>query len=143
MPEAVIVTGSQAPEVKERLLSDFTSGRARIISTKPSIAGFGLNWQHCNQMIFASIDHKFEVFYQALGRCHRYGQTRPVHAHVVYAESEETVLGNLQRKWSQHLAMQQEVIAAMRTSGLAARAWRRDTPDGTRPVVVPDWVRSN
>ncbi|MBK9944380.1 MAG: DEAD/DEAH box helicase [Kouleothrix sp.] len=143
VPEAVIVTGSQAPEVKERLLSDFTSGRARIISTKPSIAGFGLNWQHCNQMIFASIDHKFEVFYQALGRCHRYGQTRPVHAHVVYAESEETVLGNLQRKWSQHLAMQQEVIAAMRTSGLAARAWRRDTPDGTRPVVVPEWVRSN
>lgn len=142
VPEAVIVTGSQAPEVKERLLSDFTNGRARIISTKPSIAGFGLNWQHCNQMIFASIDHKFEVFYQALGRCHRYGQFRPVHAHVVYAESEETVLANLQRKWGMHLAMQQEVVAAMRASGLAARAWRRDTPDGTQPIIVPSWIRS-
>lgn len=143
VPEAVIVTGSQRPEVKEQLLSDFTNGRARIISTKPSIAGFGLNWQHCRHMVFASIDHKFEVFYQALGRCHRYGQHREVFAHVVYAESEETVLANLQRKWQQHLAMQHEVVAAMRASGLAARAWRRDTPEGTRELIVPAWMRSN
>ncbi len=118
LPEATIVTGSQAPDEKEALLHLFGEGHARVMATKPRIAGWGLNWQHCNRVIWLGVTHQFEAFYQALGRTHRFGQRRPVHAHVIYAESEAGIVESLQRKWSHHEQMHAAMVAAVRDSGL-------------------------
>jgi len=120
IPEATVVTGSQSPEEKESLLTLFAEGHARILATKPRIAGHGLNWQHCSHVLFLGVTHKFEEFYQALGRCHRFGQQRPVHAHVVYAESERGIIETLREKWQGHEAMHREMVAAMKANGLGA-----------------------
>lgn len=121
IPEATVVTGGQSPEEKEALLTLFTEGHARIMATKPKIGGWGLNWQHCANMIFVGVTHKFEEFYQALGRCHRFGQQRPVNAYVVYAESERGIVEALREKWGKHEEMHAEMVAAMKEHGLGFR----------------------
>ena len=118
IPEAVIVTGSQQPEEKERLLTDFASGRARILATKPKIGAWGLNLQHCADVVFVGPTHKWEELYQAIGRCHRYGQHQSVNVHLVYAESETGIMENLHQKWEKHEAMHEQMIAAVREHGL-------------------------
>jgi len=97
IPGAVQVSGSDPDEVKEERLLAFVDGQARVLVTKPSIAGFGLNWQHCaHQTFFPS--HSFEQFYQAVRRSWRFGQRRPVTIDVVTSEGEAGVLANLRRK---------------------------------------------
>ena len=73
--DAVVVTGSDPIEHKKRSISDFTNGKARVIITKSAITGFGMNWQHCHNMVFCGISHSFEQFYQSVRRCYRFGQT--------------------------------------------------------------------
>lgn len=118
IPEATTVTGAQDPEEKETRLHAFTTGAARIMSTKASIAGWGLNWQHCARVVFMGVTHKFEEFYQALGRTHRFGQTRPVEVYIIYAESETDIVQSLNDKWKKHTEMHREMSAAMRSVGL-------------------------
>ena len=102
-------------EEKERRLADFASGRARVIVTKPSIAGYGLNWQHVANMAFVGVTHSFESFYQAVRRCWRFGQKRPVECHVITSEAEGEVVANLRRKEAlaaqMHEAMAEHVRA--------------------------------
>jgi len=91
------VVGSDSDEKKENAFQDFESGNLRVMVTKPTIAGFGLNWQHCaHQTFFPS--HSFEQFYQAIRRSWRFGQTNPVTVDVITSEGEARVLSNLQRK---------------------------------------------
>lgn len=111
---AVEVTGSMPPDEKERRIMAFTRGEARVIITKPSIAGFGLNWQHCHNMVFVGIDDSFESYYQAVRRCHRFGQTKPVNVHLVGSESEGAIRANLARKQAQADEMAQSMVAHMR-----------------------------
>jgi hypothetical protein len=97
IPGAVQVSGKDSDERKEECFKAFESGEIRALVTKPTIAGFGLNWQHCaNQTFFPS--HSFEQWYQAIRRCWRFGQTKPVTVEVISSEGEANVLANLQRK---------------------------------------------
>ena len=97
VPGAVQVSGSDDDEVKEERFFAFASGQIRVIVSKPVIAGYGLNWQHCaHQTFFPS--HSFEQYYQAVRRCWRFGQTQPVTVDMVTSEGESGVLANLQRK---------------------------------------------
>ncbi len=96
--DSVEVEGSQSPEEKAELLERFATGDARVLITKPSIAGFGLNFQHCARMVFVGLSDSYEQYYQCIRRCYRYGQTRPVKVHIVLTEVEETVLANVMRK---------------------------------------------
>lgn len=114
----VEVRGNHTAEQKESALLGFSNGDYRIIVTKPSIAGHGLNWQHCAHMIFAGVDYSFELAYQALGRIHRYGQTREVNAHFVFSEAEGDVMATMQGKQYQHEIMQDAMALAMRQHGL-------------------------
>lgn len=98
IPDAVEVTGSMDLDDKEAALESFTQRRSRVIVTKPSMAGFGLNWQHCANMIFVGLSHSFEQYYQAIRRCWRFGQTRKVTVHVILSEAETSVLANIRRK---------------------------------------------
>jgi len=112
IPGAIEVRGSDKPEVKRKRLADFSHGDVRVIITKPSIAGFGLNWQHCWNVAFVGLSYSFEDFYQALRRSYRFGQTREVNAFVVQAETEGAIIKSIQRKIKQHQTMQESMKKA-------------------------------
>jgi len=114
IPDAVEVTGSMTLDQKEAAIMAFTHGTKRVIVTKASIAGFGMNWQHCHDMVFAGLDDSYESFYQAIRRCHRFGQHHIVNVHLVSAESEGAVKANLERKQSQADDMADSMVAHMR-----------------------------
>lgn len=109
--DAVEIRGSDAPEKKESKLRLFTFGEIDRCITKPEIAGFGLNWQHCCKMIYFP-NYSFEQFYQAIRRCYRFGQKSPVTCYVVVPETDNSTLETLHRKIDQHKEMQQEMKAA-------------------------------
>ncbi len=98
IPGAVEVAGAHSNEHKERAMMGFADGSIRVLVTKPSIAGFGMNWQHCNRVIFAGVSHSYEQFYQAIRRCWRFGQTRPVSVDLLHSEAEGAVVNNIMRK---------------------------------------------
>ena len=97
IPGAKQISGDDSDEQKEECFEAFASGQLRALVTKPKIAGFGLNWQHCSHMtMFPS--HSFEQYYQSTRRCWRFGQTQDVTVDVVTTEGESDVMQNLQRK---------------------------------------------
>lgn len=98
VPGAVNVHGSMRPEEKTELLLAFTDGEIPALVSKPSICGHGMNWQHCARMTFVGLSDSFEAYYQCIRRCHRYGQKRVVHAHVVLSELESQIADNIARK---------------------------------------------
>ena len=104
IPDALEVCGSDSIDIKEARLRAFSNGPARVIVTKPGIAGHGLNWQHCRNVMFVGLSHSYEQFYQAVRRSWRYGQDMPVHVHIVGTEPDRAVLDTIVRK--DRLAMQ-------------------------------------
>ena len=112
--DCINVQGSDSPEVKTKHMMAFTHGDLRILASKPKICGYGMNWQHCARMAFVGLDDSFEKFYQAVRRCHRFGQTRPVHVHIFTAENEGQILNNIKRKERQHHEMSANMIEHMR-----------------------------
>lgn len=117
-PKAIEVRGSQTPKRKEDLLMAFTEGKERHIITKPTIAGMGLNWQHCNWATYVGVDFSFETTFQSIGRVHRFGQLRDVRIDMIYAETEGNVLQILHQKQAEFQEMQSEMSAAIREYGL-------------------------
>ena len=114
IPDSVEVTGSMTLDQKEAAIMAFTHGQKRVIVTKPSIAGFGMNWQHCADVVFAGLDDSYESFYQAVRRCYRFGQPEVVNVHLVSAESEGAVKANLERKQAQADLMADSMVSHMR-----------------------------
>lgn len=102
---AAEVVGSDDPEEKERKLTAFAEGSLRVLVTKPSIAGFGMNFQSCHHMAFTGLSDSYEQFYQAVRRCWRFGQKNAVECHVVTADSEGAVVQNIKRKEAQAQAL--------------------------------------
>jgi hypothetical protein len=117
IPGAVNVHGSMTPEEKAEALLGFADGQIRTIITKTSIASFGMNWQHCARMAFCGLNDSFESMYQAIRRCHRYGQSRRVQVHVVLSELEGQIAENVRRKERQVTAMTEELVDEMRNAG--------------------------
>lgn len=111
IPHAVSIIGSDSPEKKEKALLGFSHGEFKTLVTKPSIAGFGMNWQRCSRMVFVSISYSFEMLYQSIRRCYRFGQTRPVTAHLLYSESEDAIRQSLRFKSDSHSSMLDEMRA--------------------------------
>jgi DNA modification methylase len=114
IPGAVNVQGSDSPESKAKNLMAFAHGDIRVLVSKPKIAGFGMNWQHCARMAFVGLDDSFEKFYQAVRRCYRFGQKRNVQVHLFTAENEGQILANLKRKEEQHHKMSENMIEHMK-----------------------------
>ena len=108
---------------------------SRVIVTKPSVAGLGLNWQHCARQVFASLTYSFEDFYQAVRRSWRFGQTQPVTVDIVTTEGGRNALENLQRKADQADRM---FDALVRHMGDAMHIDRIRGYD--RTVEVPAWL---
>lgn len=136
------VRGNEKSEAKERKLAAFASGEVRYLITKPKIAGFGLNWQHCARMCFVGLTYSFEMFYQSLRRCYRFGQQRPVNAYLVVAETESNVLAAINEKQDQHRQMQSKMTSAMREVGLLAQQHQTlRLYEAHIPMQLPVWLR--
>lgn len=114
IPDAIEVTGSQTPEEKAAALESFQDGRYRVLITKPKIAGFGMNFQHCARMVFVGLSDSWEAYYQCIRRCYRFGQTRPVEVRIVLSEVEEAIYHNVMSKELEAQTMSEQLIAAVR-----------------------------
>jgi superfamily II DNA or RNA helicase len=138
IPDAIEVHGSMDPEQKIAALDDFTFGRRRVIVSKPKLAGLGLNWQHANTVVFASVSHSYEQHYQAVRRAWRYGQTNPVTCHVVISDTETSIWNNVQRKAQDHQRMKRAMAEAMNGFQLASvkKAYGR-----TATITLPDFLK--
>jgi superfamily II DNA or RNA helicase len=141
--DAIEVRGSQHTAEKERRLRGFADNTYRVIVTKPSIASLGLNWQHCHQMVFASVDFSFERRYQALRRCLRFGQQHRVQAHIITTETETNINQAIAEKERQHHDLVRNIVQATRQWGLdpdlATRARLMDYQAQT-PLHLPTWL---
>lgn len=95
--DAIQVSGSDTDDKKENKLAEFTNGNIKVLITKPKIAGFGLNWQHCNHMTFFP-SHSFEQYYQSIRRCWRFGQKNSVIVDIITTKGGLSILSNLRKK---------------------------------------------
>ena len=144
MPDAVEVRGTDSPEYKADKLNGFTIGEVRCLISKPSIAGFGLNWQCCHNMVFVGLSDSYEMFYQAMRRCWRFGQTEEVNVYIVISEQEGAVKENIERKEKQAATMQAEMVKF--TKNILEKEIRgtcRETIayDPQIQMIVPIWCR--
>lgn len=138
IPDSIEVHGSMDPDEKIAALDDFTFGRRRVIVSKPKLAGLGLNWQHANTVVFASVSHSYEQHYQAVRRAWRYGQRSPVTCHVVISDTETAIWNNVQRKAQDHQRMKRAMAEAMNghQSSAIKKAYAR-----TSRVTLPDFLK--
>ena len=111
IPDAVEVRGSDSPEWKEEAMLGFADGKYRVLVTKPSIAGFGMNWQHCHKIAFCGMSHSYEQFYQAVRRCWRFGQAQQVDVEIFVTDLEQSIVDNVLRKKSDSEGMRKEMIS--------------------------------
>ena len=110
IPDAVLMEGSQSIEQKQEAIEGFQDGKYRVLITKPSIAGFGMNFQHCNNMVFVGLSDSYESYYQCIRRCWRFGQKKPVNAHIVLSEVEQQIFQNVLRKEEDAKVMAENLI---------------------------------
>lgn len=140
IPGAVEVHGSLDADEKERRILAFIDGTARAMVTKPKLAGFGLNLQHCAHAVFASISFSYEQHYQAVRRSHRFGQAETVRNDIVISDTEASILEIIQTKSAKHDEMKRRMAEAMR--GAQSNTIRRVAYDRPLDLAFPDWIRS-
>lgn len=112
---AVQVKGSDDREFKETNLLGFAQGSLKRLVSKSTIAGFGMNFQSCSHMAFVGLSDSWEQWYQAVRRCWRFGQTKPVEVHVITSELEGAVVKNIQRKERDADRMAENMLLHMRS----------------------------
>ena len=142
IPGSVNVEGAMKPDEKADALWRFANGETRVLITKPSIAGFGMNFQHCARMAFVGMGDSYEQYFQAIRRCYRFGQVRPVTAHIVLTEPEEAIYENVLRKEREATATAEELVKHV------ANYEREEIGHGiqtvpynpTVPMILPQWI---
>jgi hypothetical protein len=134
IPGAVQVSGSDSDEFKERRFLDFIDGNIRVLVTKPKIGALGLNFQHCSHVVYFP-SHSFEQYYQAVRRCWRFGQTKPVTVDIVLTEGERKIMDNLTRKASAAAVMFDNLVAEMNNAqSISSRN------NFNKQMEVPSWA---
>lgn len=111
VPDSVLQEGADSPDKKLGDIEAFQDGRVRVLVTKPRIAGFGMNLQNCANMVFVGLGDSYEQYYQCVRRCWRFGQTKPVTAHIVLTDMEAEIRENVLRKEAQAAEMTAELLA--------------------------------
>jgi hypothetical protein len=145
IPDAIEVKGSDNKEHKEKAMLGFSDGTYRVLVSKPSICGWGMNWQHCSNMAFVGLSHSFEQWYQAIRRCWRFGQTKPVNVYAITSNIEGAIKANLERKERESEAMIQEMVKF--TQDITRRNVRQTVRETSEynpkmKMQIPDWLRS-
>lgn len=140
IPDAIEVTGSDSPEHKEDAMIGFSEGRYRVIVTKPSICGFGMNWQHCANVAFVGLSHSYEQYYQAIRRTWRFGQKRTVNVYVITSTADGAVIQNIERKEKQAMDMFDNIVHHMAVN-TDLGATKREEMEYTEDVATgKDWT---
>lgn len=134
IPGAKQVSGSDTDESKEEVFQAFIDGQVRVLVTKSSIAGFGLNMQHCSHMTFFP-SHSFESYHQSVRRCWRFGQKNPVTVDIVTTEGEQNVMKNLSSKSIAADAMYDVLVREMNNELKVARK-----TEASATITVPSWL---
>lgn len=140
--ESVEVQGSDKDTFKAKSMLDFSSGGIKCLVTKSKIAGFGMNWQHCHNMIFTGLSDSYEQYYQALRRCWRFGQTEKVNVYIIISAKEGCVKENIERKQTDFLRMQSEMTELTKeiTKKELKSTCRISTPyNPSVHMILPDW----
>lgn len=133
---AVEVTGSDPDEKKEANLNAFAQGQIRVLVTKPSIAGFGLNYQHCADVsYFPTWSH--ESYYQAIRRCWRFGQKKEVNCHLIHSSAEQKVVSGMLRKEQQSIELYDGICREMHD---AVEVKKEDYQTNGK-ITVPVWLK--
>lgn len=134
IPDSVQVSGADDDDAKEEKFDRFLSGDARVLITKPKIGAWGLNFQHCARVVYFP-SHSYEQYYQAVRRCWRFGQTKPVDVAIVATEGEARVMANLKRKAELAAVMFNNLVKEMNH---AVSIDRRN--DYTNTQEIPSWL---
>ena len=143
---SVQVAGANSDDEKEQKIEAFSTGEARVMISKASLTGHGLNWQHAATAVYCGITNSWEALYQSLKRLHRYGQVKPVNAYIVVSEAETRVLDNLTAKQARADEMIAAMVAAMSPTTMRDLRATSRTMDGyetQRRVFVPQWLIEN
>lgn len=120
IPECREIFGSQDLDKREKNTIDFSEGRYRILATKKELSGSGCNFQrHCHREIFVGIDYEFNDFIQAIHRCYRFLQNKPVVIDIIYMEQEQEILKVLKEKWQQYDKLTENMEKIIKQYGLA------------------------
>lgn len=136
------VKGSDNPEHKSGSMLGFSDGRIKALVTKPSIAGFGMNWQNCHNMIFTGLSDSYEQYYQAVRRCWRFGQRDEVNVYIIISAKEGCVKENIERKQEDFLKMQREMTELTKeiTKKELRSTCRISTPyEPSIEMKLPNW----
>lgn len=139
IPGAIEVHGSLDADEKERRLLGFAQGDYRVMVTKPKLAGFGVNWQHCAHAVFASISFSYEQHYQAVRRSHRFGQKERVRNDVVISDTEASIWNVINEKSAKHDEMKCRMADAMRQA--QTEGARRVVYDRPLDLAFPEWIK--
>jgi hypothetical protein len=131
---SVQVSGKDDDEKKEKKLVGFSKGEFRVLIIKPKIGAFGLNWQHCNHVVFFPT-HSYEQYYQAIRRCWRFGQKRPVKVDLIFTEGDENMINNLKRKQGQASIMFDNLVKHMNNALSINTNKKFNTKE-----VIPSWL---
>ena len=143
LPAVTEIRGADSADTKEAGLLGFANGDIDRLVTKASIAGFGMNFQRCARMVFVGLGYSFEQYYQAIRRCWRFGQRRPVVAHVVLSEPEKSVYDVILTKERQHRQLTGGLLANVKEyeqAELFAGTSRGDSYEPNRTLTLPDWM---
>lgn len=142
---AVEVKGADTVQHKESSMLGFSSGDVRVLVSKPKIAGWGMNWQNCNKVIFVGLSDSFEAYYQAVRRCWRFGQENPVDVYIVISEAEGAVRANIERKQRDAERMKDELVKHTKDilkSDIRSTIRMSDPYNANLIMEVPEWLKS-
>ena len=144
--DSVEVQGSDKDEHKSNSMLDFSNGDIKCLVTKPKIAGFGMNWQNCHNMIFTGLSDSYEQYYQAVRRCWRFGQDKEVNVYIIISKKEGCVKENIERKQNDFLKMQREMTSLTKeiTKKELKSTCRISTPyEPEVAMKLPKWEEFN
>jgi hypothetical protein len=142
---AVEVKGANTDEHKSNTMLGFSSGDIRVLVSKPSIAGWGMNWQNCDTMIFCGLSDSFEAYYQAVRRCWRFGQTNPVDVHIIISDAEGAVKANVERKQADAQKMTTQLVKYTKdilSNDIHGTVRMSENYIPTEIMILPEWLRS-
>ena len=145
IPESVEVKGADSDEHKKTAMINFSKGDVKRLISKPKIAGWGMNWQNCNTVIFCGLSDSFESYYQAVRRCWRFGQKKPVDVYIITSEAEISVKQNIERKQREAQQMTAELVKYTKdilSSEIKGTIRISEKYIAVDTMMIPDWLRS-
>lgn len=144
IPDAIEVKGSDSQEHKIDALIGYKSGKYRVVISKPSMWGFGLNLQHSWNMVFCGLGNSFEQYLQAIARQDRFGQQHTVNVYVVVSSADGAVVQNIKRKWAEHDRMYDELIKHVTVYTDLGSGKRQEMEySADKPIKLPSWLKQS